>query len=329
MDFPITPSLPTFKGVENASRSIRTYLPMTPLVKSGILSQMLEAEVWLKYEIVTPISSFKIRGAINAVSYAKKKDITGVVTSSTGNHGQGVAYAARANGLIANIFLPKPANPIKAQMIKVFGGLVHEIGNDIDEAKTLAQSFAKKNRDYFIDDGEDVFVMEGAGTVAHEIASELDNIDYLIVPLGGGNLSAGCALTLKSLQPDAKIVSVQAKGSPAVTESFHAGSPIERPINSIADGLVSRVPPKLALSVLLEYLDDAWLATDDELLSAVHTLMVSAHVLVEPAGAAGLAGAWNNKHLLKGKKVVLILTGSNIDSELLNKAVEAPLFVID
>ena len=323
------PSFPTLDGVEKARKVIHPYLPVTPLVKSELLSQTFDADIWLKYETVTPISSFKIRGAINAVSYAKEQAITGVVTSSTGNHGQGVAYAARVSGLTANIFLPKPANPIKAKMIEAFGGLITEDGSDIDEAKNLAHSFAEKNYYHFIDDGEDVLVMEGAGTVAYEISSELDNIDYLLVPLGGGNLSAGCASTLKSLQPQAKIITVQAKGSPAVTESFHARSPIERPIDSIADGLVTRVPPKLALDVLLKFLDDAWLATDEDLLAAVHTLVASAHVLVEPAGAAGLVGAWNNKHLLRGKRVVLILTGSNISSQLLNRALMTPPLIFN
>lgn len=316
---------PNIEGIRKAAEVIRATLPVTPLLPAELLSRALEADVWLKYETATPIASFKIRGALNAVARAREAGITGVVASSTGNHGQGVAYAARSAAMTADIFLPRPANEVKARMIRAFGGTVHESGDDFDIAKDLSKVYARDKGLAFIDDGEDVDVMEGAGTIGLELATELPDISYVYIPLGGGNLTAGCVTAIKALQPRARVVSVQAKGSPAVTESFHAREVLERPIDTIADGLITRVPSRLALEMLWEGLDDALLSTDQELLAGVHTLMESAHVLVEPAGAAALAGAWQQRDLLRGKKIVLVLTGANISSALLSRALSVPV----
>ena len=316
--------LPDLNGITRAADAIRPYLASTPLLRSELLSRALEADIWLKYETMTPIASFKIRGALNAVINAQQSGTEGVVTSSTGNHGQGVAYAARELGMSADIFLPNPANQVKAQMIAAFGGRVHEIGDDFDIAKAASMEFADQHGYHFVNDGEAIDVMEGAGTIGLEIAQQLEQIDLLLIPLGGGNLSGGCVTAMKALQPEAQVISVQAKGSPAVTESFHTRAVVERSIDTIADGLVTRVPPGLALSVLWKLLDDAWLASDEELLAATHSLMASAHVLVEPAGAAALAGACQHRELIKGKRVVFILTGANISSELFQRVLATP-----
>ncbi|MCP4391931.1 MAG: pyridoxal-phosphate dependent enzyme, partial [Gammaproteobacteria bacterium] len=134
--------LPDLEGITRAVEAIRPYLAPTPLLRSELLSRALEADIWLKYETMTPIASFKIRGALNAVINAQRSGSEGVVTSSTGNHGQGVAYAARELGMSADIFLPRPANQVKAQMIEAFGGRVHEIGDDFDIAKAASIEFA-------------------------------------------------------------------------------------------------------------------------------------------------------------------------------------------
>lgn len=321
---------PTLTGIREAIDRLRPHLPATPLLRSDVLSQTLDADVWLKNETVTPIASFKFRGALNAMIKAKVTGVSGAVTSSTGNHGQGVAYAARVLGVGADIFLPNPANPIKAAMIRMFGGTIHETGDDIDEAKAAALEFAKAHDALFLDDGEDVDIMEGAGTVGLEVAEALSDIDLLVVPLGGGNLTAGCATALKGVQPSARVISVQAKGSPAVTQSFHTRKVVEHPIDTLADGLVTRVPPTLALNVLWDLLDDAWLASDERLLAGVHTLAECTHILVEPAGAAALAGAFAHREGIKGMRIVLILTGANITMAQLEQAMATPpLFTVD
>jgi len=320
--------LPTLAGVREAEGRIRPHLPETPLVRSEILCRALGAEVWLKLETVTPIASFKLRGALAAISRAMDGGgIASACTSSTGNHGQGVAYAARLLGLPAEIFLPDPPNPVKRAMIEAFGGATHAVGHDLDAAKAEAIAFAAERGALFVDDGESLDLMEGAGTLGLEAARALDGIDAVFVPMGSGTLATGVATAVKGLQPGAKVIAVQAKGAPAMVESFHAGRAIEMPAESTADGLICRVPADRALAGLLARVDDALTCTDAQLLAGVRTLAECAHVLVEPAGAAGLAAAWAGRGALAGKRVVLILTGANITGDQLTAALaEAPLF---
>ncbi|MDX1422343.1 MAG: pyridoxal-phosphate dependent enzyme [Kiloniellales bacterium] len=322
--------LPTLAGIEEAEARIRPHLPETPLVRSEILSRALGADVWLKLETVTPIASFKLRGALAAISRAREHGgIAAACTSSTGNHGQGVAYAARLLGLAADIFLPAAPNPVKRAMIEAFGGVTHAVGHDLDAAKAEAIAYAADAGTLFVDDGESLDLMEGAGTVGLEAARALPEIDAVFVPMGSGTLATGVATAVKGLQPGAKAIAVQAKGAPAMVESFHAGRAIERPAESTADGLICRVPAARALAGLLATVDDAMTCSDAQLLAGVRTLADCAHVLVEPAGAAGLAAAWAGRGALAGKRIVLVLTGANITEEQLAAALaQPPLFTL-
>ena len=317
--------LPHLAGVEQARTLLRAHIPETPLVRSELLSRALAAEVWLKNETVSPIASFKLRGALTALLRARGAGgVTEAVTSSTGNHGQGVAYAARAAGVTAHIFLPHGANPVKRRMIEALGAIVHEGGADIDDAKADAQGFAAARGGLFVDDGESLDVMEGAGTVGLEVAERLPGIDVLFVPMGSGTLAVGCAVALKGLQPGARVVAVQSSGSSAMVESFHARRAVERAIDTVADGLVCRVPARLALEGLWTWVDDAVAIPDPELLRAIHALVEHAHVLVEPAGAAALAAAWVRRADLRGRRVALVLTGANVTMPILEKALSTP-----
>ncbi len=321
--------LPTHAGVADAARRMRAHVAPTPLVRSALLSAHFDADVWVKNETVSPVASFKLRGAITELLRAQDaaaggRPLRGAVTSSTGNHGQGVAYAARVLQIPATIFLPLASNPVKQAMIRAFGAEIVEAGDDIDNAKEHARAYAAAQGATFIDDGEGLGVMEGAGTVGLEIAAALEGLDTVFVPMGSGSLVSGCAAAIKTLQPNCRVVAVQAEGSPAMVESFHARRPIERPVTTIADGLACRVPATLALAAMLTYVDDAVLASEDDLLAAVHTLALDAHVLVEPSGAAGLVAAWHARALLRGRRVVIVLTGSNIASPLLVRALASP-----
>ena len=210
-------------GIRQAAVNLDTIVSNTPLVRSELLSRALDADVWLKNETVTPISSFKIRGAANAAILAREGGSEGLVTSSTGNHGQGVAYAGRLLGMPADIFLPNPANTLKAGMIRAFGGTVHEVGEDFDVAKVAALAYAAERGLSFVIDGEDVSVMDGAGTIGLEICNQLENPDIVLIPMGGGNLASGCCTAIKALSPHTRVITIQAKGSPALTESFRQG----------------------------------------------------------------------------------------------------------
>ena len=325
--------LPTIAGVRAAAAAIGPHHTPTPLTRSELLSRAFDADIWIKNETVGPVASFKLRGALSALLLASAADPAGAwgaVSSSTGNHGQGVAYAARLLGRTADVFLPEGANPIKAKMIAALGARLHSGGEDIDAAKALAREFCDRHGHRFVDDGDDTDVIEGAGTVALEVAGALADVDALVVPLGAGTFVGGCGAAMKALQPAARVIAVQAKGSPAMVESFHAGHPIERPIDTIAGGLATRIPPVQALAAMLEYVDDAWLVSDGELLSAMRSLIECAHVMVEPAGAASTAGAWTRREELRGKRVVLVLSGANVTLDELGLALNAaPMIAID
>lgn len=322
---------PTLHGIEDALGNIRPHIPATPLVRSEIFSRALGADVWLKNETTTPIASFKLRGALNVLIRVKAKGgLKGATTSSTGNHGQGVAYAARLMGVPADIFLPEIANPVKAAMIEAFGGKLHKIGHDIDAAKDASRAFGKENGVFFVDDGDDVDVMEGAGTLGLEIARDLDKLDAIFVPVGGANLIGGVGTAVKAVHPKARVIGIQAKGAPSMYDSFHAKKRVERPCDTIADGLTQRVPPKLAFEVMMKHVDEMLLSTDDELLQGVRAIAECAHVLVEPAGSAALCAAWARRGEIKGKTVALVLSGANLTTDLLRQALsKEPLVALD
>ena len=301
-------------NLERAAGRLAPYARPTPLVRALLLSRDLDCELWVKNETVSPIASFKWRGALNdLLRGAAGSQPAGVVTSSTGNHGQGVAWAASVLRVPAHIFLPLGANPTKRAKIDLLGATIHDVGGDLDEAKAIAIEFAQREGLRFIDDGESEGVIEGAGTIGLEITRELERVDAVYVPMGSGSLAGGIGMAL----PDARVVAVQSSGSPAMVESFHARRAIERPIASIADGLACRVPAKLALDLLLEHVDDAVLVSDDELLSAARMMLLGVHVLVEPSGAAGLAAALRDREANRGKRVVVIATGANVTAEVL------------
>jgi threonine dehydratase len=306
--------------VAAAAARLSKFASPTPLVRALLLSRDLGCDLWVKNETVSPIASFKWRGALNDL--LRDPNARAVVTSSTGNHGQGVAWAARVAGAPAHIFLPIGANPTKRAKIELLGATIHDGGHDLDAAKEMAISFARDEGLRFIDDGESEGVIEGAGTIGLEIAGELSHIDVVYVPMGSGSLASGVAMAIRERHPNVRIVAVQSSGSPAMVESFHARRAIERPADTIADGLICRVPAQLALDALVRHVDDAVLIPDQELLAAARAMALGAHVLVEPSGAAGLAAAMRGD--VRGRVVVVIATGANITPELF-ALIQSPL----
>jgi threonine dehydratase len=302
-------------NIAAAAERLSHYAAPTPLVRALLLSRDLDCDLWVKNETVSPIASFKWRGALNDL--LREPATRGVVTSSTGNHGQGVAWAARVAGVAAHIFLPLGANPTKRAKIALLDATIHDGGHDLDAAKETAIAFARDEGLRFIDDGESEGVIEGAGTIGLEIARELERIDIVFVPMGSGSLASGVAMAIRERHPHARIVAVQSSGSPAMVESFHAHRAIERPADTVADGLICRVPAQLALDTLIRNVDDAVLIPDPDLLAAARAMALGAHILVEPSGAAGLAAALRAD--VRGKTVVLIATGANLTPELLSQ----------
>lgn len=312
--------------IRTAAGRIQGYLPTTPTVESPALSHLLDATVYLKCEFASPIGSFKGRGALFALleAAASRPAPVGAVTSSTGNHGQGVAWAARRLGMSAHVFLPRDPNPVKQAMIERLGATVVVGGDDIDDAKAAARVFAAAHQLVFVDDGETEDVIYGAGTVGRELLEQAPHLDYCFVPMGGGCLATGVAAALRAEADPPRVVAVQSAEAPAMVDSFHAREARERPIRTLAEGLACRVPAHLALSGLITYADDAITVPDSELLRSMGILMREAHYLVEPAAAASLAGAMAMRAKLAGKSVALILTGANATAEMIRRALASP-----
>lgn len=310
--------LPTLEGIRNAAVLLAPHGAATPLVSPPLLRRRLGCDVRVKVETTSPIASFKWRGALTAV--LRDGSARGVVTSSTGNHGQGVAWAAAVSQRAAHIFLPRGANPVKREKIALLGAAIHDVGDDLDEAKDLANEFARAEGFLFIDDGDSRDVIEGAGTVGLEIGAALSGIDVVIVPMGSGSLAAGVAIAIKASSPAARVVAVQAEGAQAMVVSFHQRKAVECPVNTIADGLICRVPAQLALDSIVEFVDDAITVTDEEIVRAMKTMALEGHLLVEPAAGASLAAALKVGGELAGKRVVLIATGANVTAETMGRA---------
>jgi len=308
--------------IRAADELLGEFLTPTPTVESPALSEYLNAAVYLKCEFISPIGSFKARGALFAMLQARCRGaLTAAVTSSTGNHGQGVAYAAHRLGVPAHIFLPLNPNPEKLAMIERLGARVVIGGADVDEAKDLARRFAAAEQFTFIDDGESEDVIYGAGTVALELARQAPGLDFCFVPMGSGSLASAIGAGFRLVGADTRIVAVQSEAAPAMVESFRARRPIARPITTLAEGLACRLPARLALDGLLSFVDDAIAVSDEELISCTGLMLRVGHLLVEPAAAAALAGARALAPQIAGKRVALVLTGANVTLPIVQRAI--------
>jgi threonine dehydratase len=315
-------AIPDIADVIEAERRIRPTLPRSPLWISPALSELLGAEIWIKGEFANPVASFKLRGALNHLLSCA--DERGACTASTGNHGQAVAFAARMLGRTADIFLPRGCPETKKDAIARFGGALHVSGSDLDEAKAAARIFSENRNRAFVDDGESPHVVAGAGTIGLEIADDCPDALYIFAPTGSACLAAGTAMGLKAAGSAAKVIAVQSAQSPCMARSFNARRAVEHPVTTICDCLNQRIPPKLSLACMLEYVAEALEVDDGECLAAMHTLLADAHLLIEVGAAAALAGAWRHRPVIRGSKAVLILSGANSDIAMILRALETP-----
>jgi threonine dehydratase len=314
--------IPSPENVIEAEERIRPYIAPTPIWSSPALSELLRADVWIKGEFASVLSSFKLRGALNHLL----ADPVGknACTSSTGNHGQAVAYAARLLGRNADIFLPDGCPETKRAAIASLGARLHIWGADLDDAKQAAKTFAATRDVSFVDDGESPHVIAGAGTLGLEIGRALPRTEYVFAPTGSACLASGTALGLRAADSPARVIAVQSAQTPCMVRSFHARKPIEHPVTTICDCLNQRIPPKLALAAMLAHVSDALEVDDQDCLSAMHTALAQAHVLVEPGTAAALAGAWARRTAIHGSTVVLIFSGANVDITMVRRALGSP-----
>jgi threonine dehydratase len=305
---------PTFKDVILANNRIRPYLLKTPLHTYPTLNQYLGFNVYVKHENHQPTGAFKIRGGINLISQLSPEEKSkGVITASTGNHGQSIALASKLFGVKATVCVQKGANPTKVAGIKSYGAQIVEEGKDFDEARVNAEKLAKKYGYRYIHSGNEPLLIAGVATLALEMFEDKPNLDFVFAPVGAGTNCAGVGLVYKTLSPETKVIAVQAEDAPSVYLSWKSGElESTETAKTMADGLATRQAFELPLSMLRELIDDFVLVSDDEIMNAIKLYVKEAHTVAEGAGAAPLAAAVKMKDELKGKNVGLVLSGGNL-----------------
>jgi threonine dehydratase len=310
---------PKFIDVLKARKHISPYLDRTPLHSYVGLSELLGCSVFVKHENHQPTGAFKIRGGINLVSQLTRGERNrGVITASTGNHGQSVALASKLFGVKAVICVPEGANPDKVAAIMGYEATIEEKGKDFEAAQLNAERLAEEHGYRHIHSGNEPHLIAGVGTYTLEIVEHQPELDVLFVPVGGGTGAAGAGIVINSVSPDTELIGVQSEAAPSVYLSWKSGK-IESTdsANTLADGLATRRAFELPLRVLREQLDDFILVSENEIREAIRIYVERAHTIAEGAGAAPLAAALKVKERLKGKKVGLVLSGGNLTAEML------------
>lgn len=323
---PAAVSLPTLRDVLAAQAVVRRYLSPTPLYHYPTLDGLLGAEVYIKHENYQPIGAFKVRGGINFMAHLPAEDrARGVVTASTGNHGQSIAYAAQLFGVRAVIVAPEGANPVKVEAMRSYGAEVVLHGADFEASKRYCAELEAEQGLRFISSGDEPLLVAGVATHTLEILEAQPDIEVIIVPIGGGSGAAGASLVAKTINPLINVIAVGAAGAPAAFLTWQTRAFRSAPIQTFAGGLATGEPFMLPQRILWQYLDDFVLVEDDELRRAVRLLLEKAKTLAEPAGAAPLAAALRLQERIRGKKIALILSGSNISPEELRQCLDSPL----
>ena len=316
------------KEIEKAYERVSGVVQRTPFSHAPILSQKSGFKVYLKKENLQRTGAFKLRGAFNKIaSLMESGGITGVVAASAGNHAQGVAYSAHHFGITATIVMPESTPLTKIQGVREFGASVILHGANYDEAYAHAIAYAEDKGLCFVHPFADDEVMAGQGTVALEMLEDIKELDAIVVPVGGGGLISGIAVAAKALKPDIKIIGVSAEGAPAMKKSYDAKTAIDTTsVRTIADGIAVRDTSPVTLGYILKYVDMFETVCEDEIAAAILFLLEKQKVLVEGAGAVGIAALMHGKlDLPSDAKVGVVLSGGNIDVTMLSLIIEKGL----
>jgi threonine dehydratase len=307
------PDLPTFTDVLHARQTIAPYLRPTPLYPYPALSEAVGAEIWVKHENHNPTGAFKVRGGVNFMAHlppaARQR---GVITASTGNHGQSVAYAAQRFGVRAIVVMPNGANAAKVEAIRAYGADIRFVGNAFDDCRHYADETSQREGTYYLSSGDEPLLIAGVGTHTLEIIESLPDVEVIIVPVGGGSGAAGACLVAKTLNPRVQVIGVQSEAAPAAYQSWHQRQRVLAPSHTMAEGLATGAPFDMPQTILQRDLDDFVLVSDNALRAAMRLTIDKTRNLVEAAGAAPLAAACQLSERLRGRRVALIMSGGNV-----------------
>lgn len=300
----------SIERIREATNVIDPVFLHTPQYECEPLSERLGARTVLKVESVNPIRSFKGRGA-DYLLHRLVATEQGFVCASAGNFGQGMAYACRKRGVPLTVFAAHGANPLKIERMQALGATVTLQGDDFDEAKDAAKESARQNGQIYIEDGRLGAIAEGAGTMAVEL-SEREQLDAIFVPLGNGSLVNGVGTWLKHASPKTRVIAVCAESAPSMALSWQARRPVDASSTTIADGIAVRVPVPDAVGIMPTTVDEVMLVSDAEMRQTMRYLVADTGLVVEPAGAAGVAAIAERGGEFKGGRVAAILTGGNL-----------------
>lgn len=318
---PVTP--PTLADVQAARARIADRIRATPLMRHPLLDAELGLPVWVKHENHNPTGAFKVRGGLNLVAaMPADQRARGVVTASTGNHGQSIGLACREHGIACTVFVPVGNNPEKNAAMRACGATVEEIGRDFDEAREACEQRAASTGARYVHSANEPLLLAGVGTYALEIFEALGDIDVIYVPIGGGSGACGLITVRDAVSPKTKIIGVGAVNADAVARSWRGPDRVVgTSANTFAEGIATRVTFDLTFSIMKAGLDDFVLLTEDELADGVRLALRSTHNLAEGAGAASLAAISKYRDRHAGQRVVAIMSGGNLDAAKLRRIV--------
>ncbi|MEN3008693.1 threonine/serine dehydratase [Pseudothermotoga sp.] len=310
-------SVLTAKQIQEAYERIRRFIHRTTILTSGTLNEMTKRQIFMKAENFQKSGSFKIRGAMNfLLSMSDGERRKGVVTGSSGNHGQALALAGKTLGVDVKVVVPKDASAAKVAAIEGYGAKLERFGTSSTERLNRAKQISMEEGRVFVPPFDHFWIMAGQGTVGLEVLEQVDEVDAVLVPCGGCGLIAGIATYVKEKQPNVKIYGVEPEKSNSTYLSLKAGHRVELSnIQTIADGLRTASPGELTFPIVQKYVEDVLLVSEKEIAQAVVFLLERCKILVEPSGAVTVAAVMFEKLPLKHKKVVVILSGGNVDTE--------------
>ena len=322
VDLPIS-----IDDVRAARERIAPFLTPTPLREYKELNEAIGGgiRVLVKHENHQPTNAFKVRNALSALTVLDDEQrACGVVSASTGNHGQGLAFAGKKLGVAVTVVVPLGNNPEKNSAIRSLGARVVECGTDYDESVVESARLTRDEGLTLVHSTNNREVLAGAATITLEVLEQADALDAMVIAVGGGSQAVGAMTVIQAMRPNVVVYGVQAAGAPAIYESWKAGRPVERiPPRTIAEGIATGTSYELTFPALRDGLTDFVLVSDEEIIDSMRAMIQRTHNLTEPAGATGLAGARKLRDELEGKTVCVILTGANVDAVTLRRCLGA------
>lgn len=316
----------TLVDVYRAQDVLKRVALHTPLIEEKALSRICGGRVFLKLENLQHTGSFKVRGAFNKIaSLSDAERAKGVIAASSGNHAQGVALAASVFNIPAIIVMPETVPATKLQETKAYGAKVVLYGKVFDESLARALEIQRETGAIFVHPFDDPLTIAGQGTIALEILDDLPDADVVLIPVGGGGLASGIAVALKGVRPSIRVIGVEPENAPSMTEALKRGGPTAvEVIPTIAEGTAVSKSGNTTYMILQELLDELVTVSEDEISEAILILLLKDKVLTEGAGALGAAALLSGKLDVKGKKVVIVVSGGNIDSAELLQILSKP-----